>query len=218
MKITNSRFLIKSLCIAMMLLSTGCASSYSTGGIRTVKRDANGNVIKEEEPKKVEAPKPEPAPIPEPEPEPIVEEKKDDSDAEYSRSVGNLDVSKDTFENDKKLVLSTIDELAIVMKDRNYKLWCSYIDQESIDYWSRPVNLRKAQKKLPIKGLQLKSLEDYFKFVFIPSRKESKVDEIRYVSKNYVKAIAVKDEQEVVYYYFNKIGDKWMVHLPTIED
>ncbi len=222
MKITNSRFLIKSICITMMLLSTGCASSYSTGGIRTVKRDANGNVIKEDdkktevvqESKPVVEEKPEPLPVA----EPVVEEKKEDNDAEYNRSVGNVNVSKDTFENDKKLVLSTIDELAIVMKDRNYRAWLSYIDDESIDYWSRPVNLRKAQKKLPIKGLQLRSLEDYFKFVFIPSRKESAVDEIRYVSQTYVKAIAVKDEQEVVYYYFNKIGDKWMVHLPTIED
>ncbi len=218
MKITNSKFLIKSFCIAMMLFSTGCASSYSTGGIKTVKRDANGNVIKEETPNQeiVEEPKSEPVPIPAP--EPVAEEKTDDSDAEYNRSVGTLDVSKDTFENDKKLVLSTIDELAKVMRDRNFRLWCAYIDQESIDYWSQPVNLRKAQKKLPIKGLQLKSLEDYFKFVFIPSRKESVVEEIRYVSKNYVKAIAVKDEQEVVYYYFNKIDDKWMVHLPKIED
>ncbi|MDE6351482.1 MAG: hypothetical protein K2K67_10835, partial [Treponemataceae bacterium] len=109
-------------------------------------------------------------------------------DLEYERSVGGADISRDTFEDDKAAILRIIRELSHVMKTLDYKAWVTYLDQESIDYWSRPTNLRKAQARLPIKGLQLKTLEDYFKYVFVPARMGREVTEIRYISPSYIKA------------------------------
>ena len=74
-----------------------------------------------------------------------------------------------------------------------------------------------AQKKLPNKMLQINTIKDYFNYVFIPSRKISKVDEIRYISKTNVKAVEVREDKSIlVYYYFQKIDGKWLVNLPKL--
>ncbi len=139
-------------------------------------------------------------------------------DDEYERSVGNIPVSRDTFAEDKERVLKIISELDTVMKDFDYRSWLRYVDKETIDYWSRPANLKKAQGRLPVKGLRLNSLEDYFKYVFVPARKGREVTEIRYISDKYIKAIHAGSDQDIVYYYFNKIDGFWMVNIPPIDE
>lgn len=166
----------------------------------------------------------EPAPaVEEPAPavveEPTVEEPVDD---EYSRSVGDVQVSRDTFLDDKEKVLQIISELDAIMKDpgnnKSYSAWLGYVDQESINYWKLRKNLQKAEKRLPVRGIKLQSLQDYFKQVFVPARRGREVTEIRYISDTYIKAIQVQEKQDIVYYYFNKIGGKWMVHIPPIDN
>ena len=81
-----------------------------------------------------------------------------------------------------------------------------------------PKNLHKAEAKLPVKGLKLNDLEDYFHLVFIQSRVGRQIDEIRYISDSSVKAVQVREDQDVVYYYFHKINGTWKLHLPPLED
>ncbi len=144
---------------------------------------------------------------------------------EYEKSVGSLTVSQDTFEADKAEILRNIEELKTIMRDFDYKSWLLHVDEESRIYWSKNSNLKKAQSKLPIKGLQLRTLQDYFKYVFVPSRAGRDVTTLRYESENYVKAVQVTDsetddsaEKYTVYYYFNKINGHWQLHLPEIEN
>lgn len=169
----------------------------------------------------------EPAPVPPPvvvEPvveEPVVEEpapvEKTAEEKEYERSVGDTDVSIDTFNTDKNAILEIIKELDVVMKNYDYKSWLNYLDEESISYWSKRPNLSAAQKKLPVKGLTLRTLEDYFKHVFVPARRGKKVTEIRYNSDKNIKAVQIQDGVDIVYYNFNKKGDVWKVHIPENE-
>ena len=89
--------------------------------------------------------------------------------------------------------------------------------EESKEYYKNPVNLRKAQRKLPNKLIELKNIEDYFLYVWIPSRKNSQIDEIRYVSKNHVKAVQVRDDMSTaIYYEFKKQNGKWLVYIPPV--
>ena len=192
----------------------------------------------------VEEPAPlieEPAPIvsePEPvveepvpviaEPEPVVEEPA--ADDEYERSVGAVSVDRNTFAGDKEEVLRIISELAEIMADsasnKSYNAWLGYVEQSSKDYWKLRKNLQAAQKKLPVKGIRLQSLQDYFKHVFCPARRGREVTEIRYISDTYIKAVQVhktegadaREAPVTVYYYFNKINGHWMIHLPTNEE
>lgn len=148
-------------------------------------------------------------------------EEVDLEEEEYLRSINNLNeeelVTKQQFNDDKAAILKIIEELSKVMATKDYKKWLTYIEPDSINYYSNPVNLRNAQKKLPNKAIALRNIEDYFNYVFIPSRKRSRVDEIRYISTTNIKAVQVKEDYStVVYYYFKKINGKWYVHLPPV--
>lgn len=185
---------------------------------------------KKEEPKpapKKEEPKAEPKKE-EPKPAPKKEEPKKEEveDEEYTRSVAQMaagqSVDVATFNKDKEAVLALINELNSVMKEQNYKAWLNYLDEESKTYWSNKSNLKKAQKRLPVKGLTLATLEDYFKYIFIPSRQGNEMDEIRYETESSVKAVQIrKDEKgnyagDTVYYYLRKINGIWKLHLPQM--
>ena len=150
--------------------------------------------------------------------EPVPEEKPAAADDEYLRSVNSMDISKDTFAEDKRQIMEIISRLSEIMQNYDYNGWISYIDDESRLYWSNPNNLRKASKMLPVKGLKLNNLNDYFTYVFCPSRKGRSVDEIRYISKTNVKAVQVQEDTDVIYYYFQKSDGKWLIHLPPLSN
>ena len=149
-----------------------------------------------------------------------VEEYISEEQAEYLRSIDAIEdaeiVSFDEFADDKAAILKIIEEMSQVMQKFDFEKWKTYIEPASIEYFSNPANLRKTQKKLPDKTLHIKGLRDYFKYVFIPARQISTVDEIRYISKTNVKAVQVRKEEGkiIVYYYFVKINGKWYVQLP----
>lgn len=150
-------------------------------------------------------------------PEPVVDTKQQ---AEYERSVGAAtNISKEEFEEDKNAVLAIIAKLDVIMKNQDYKSWLTYVEDQSVKYWSTRSNLQKAENRLPVKGLTLRNLEDYFKYVFIPSRKGRRVDEIRYETEQQVKAVQVNNDNDTVYYYFRKsVNGAWKLHLPPISD
>ncbi len=187
------------------------------------------------EPKAVEAsfttPKPDPKPKEEAKVEPKKEEpkpapkKEEAADEEYTRSVAQMAgqaVDVATFNKDKEAVLAIINELNSVMKEQNYKSWLNYLDDESKTYWSNKSNLKKAQKRLPVKGLTLATLEDYFKYIFIPSRQGNEMDEIRYETESSVKAVQIRTDEDghyagdTVYYYLRKVKGVWKLHLPQM--
>ena len=154
-----------------------------------------------------------PEPIPEVVPEPVISKE----DQEYSRSVTDLgiEVSKETFNTDKSEILEIIEKLSGIMKHKDYAAWLNYLTPESKTFWSNQQNLAIVSQRLPIKNYRLKNLQDYFEKVFIPSRIGRVVDEIRYVSTTKVKAVQYTEEQDIIYYYFEKIDGRWYLHLDT---
>ena len=153
---------------------------------------------------------------------PAVEE----NDSEYQRSINKIEgqvVSKETFNADKAAILKKISELNDIMAKKDYNSWLKYISEDSKKYWSNSYTLLKASEKLPkeLKGLKLKNLNDYFNYVFIPSRKGRQIDEIRYNSAEDVKAVQVTKTEDdktkiTVYYNFVKEDNDWKVELPQM--
>ena len=151
----------------------------------------------------------------------VIEDEGDGSDDEYLRSIANLDeteaVTKQEFNDDKNEILEIISELAVIMETKDTLAWLKFIDEESKEYYKNPVNLRKAQRKLPNKLIELKTIEDYFKSVFIPARKNSQIDEIRYISRTHVKAVQIREDMpDAIYYEFKKTDGKWLVYIPPV--
>lgn len=147
----------------------------------------------------------------------IEQEPLSQEDLEYSRSVTDLgvEVSKETFTEDKAEILEIIQKLDLIMKHKDYAAWLNYLTPESKTFWSNQQNLALVSQRLPIKNYRLKNLQDYFEKVFIPSRIGRVVDEIRYVSTTKVKAVQYTEQQDIIYYYFEKIDGRWFLHLDT---
>ncbi|MDE5580230.1 MAG: hypothetical protein K2J68_05265 [Treponemataceae bacterium] len=153
-----------------------------------------------------------------------VEKQSSEEDSEYRRSVGTeKNISLDTFNADKAAIVKKITELNAIMAKRDYNSWLKYIDPESQKYWSTPANLAKASEKLPknVKGLKLRTLQDYFIYVFIPSRNGRTIDEIRYNSADSIRAVQVSKNEDgtnriVVYYNFVRQDGDWKVYLPRL--
>ena len=149
------------------------------------------------------------------------EVEQEEDEAEYLRSTQALSaeelVTKDEFAEDKAEILRIIKELQKVMEKEDVEDWLSYVDTASKNFYSNPVNIRKVQKKLPNKAIVLNGIGDYFKYVFIPSRKNREITEIRYISKTNTKAVQVNDDGSITrYYQFIKVNGKWYVQLDRV--
>ncbi len=152
------------------------------------------------------------------------EKRNSEDDAEYRRSVGaEKSISLDTFNADKAAIVKKISELNVIMAKRDYNSWLKYIEPESQKYWSSAPNLAKASEKLPknVKGLKLRTLQDYFIYVFIPSRNGRTIDEIRYNSADSIRAVQISKNEDggnsiVVYYNFVRQNGDWKVYLPRL--
>ena len=145
----------------------------------------------------------------------------DEADAEYQRSIQALSaeeiVTKDEFAEDKAEILKIIKQLQKIMEKEDTEAWLKYVDADSRNYYSNPANIRKVQKKLPNKAIVLNGISDYFKYVFIPSRKNREITEIRYISKTNTKAVQVNDDGSITrYYQFIKVNGKWYVQLDRV--
>lgn len=142
-------------------------------------------------------------------------------DDEYTRSVKAIEtnevITPDTFAEDKKAILQTIAELDLIMKNKDYNSWLGYVTPQSIDYWKQKSHLQAVSARLPGNRIQLKTLEDYFNWVFRLSRQNARVDEIRYISSKLVKAVQVDGNKDTIYYQFEKQNGRWLVSLDTID-
>ncbi len=215
--------------IVILIALISCASEKNSAENTAEKKESTKEIVFER-PQEIQESKEETPEIPKIEEKvenssPILEESQEDFtknyepiDEEYARSVGEVEVDKDTFEFDKATILQKIKELSIIMEKKQYKKWLTFVDSQSVSYWTKPINLRKASARLSVKGFDLKSLEDYFKFVFIPARKGHFVEEIRYISENFVKVVSVKNDSDLIFYYFKKENNEWKINLPPLED
>ncbi len=145
----------------------------------------------------------------------------DEDEEEYLRSTQALSaeelVTKDEFAEDKAEILRIIKELQKVMEKEDVEAWLKYVDKDSKNFYSIPANIRKVNKKLPNKAIVLNGVGDYFKYVFIPSRQNREITEIRYISKTNTKAVQVHDDGSVTrYYQFIKVNGKWYVQLDRV--
>lgn len=149
------------------------------------------------------------------------EVKAEEDEEEYLRSTQALSaeelVTKDEFAEDKAEILRIIKELQKVMEKEDVEDWLNYVDTASKNFYSIPANIRKVQKKLPNKAIVLNGIGDYFKYVFIPSRKNREITEIRYISKTNTKAVQVNEDHSITrYYQFIKVNGKWYVQLDRV--
>lgn len=161
----------------------------------------------EESPAKVEEPPMKPEPVKEPvvevKPEPV--EEKNTVIAEFE----GVTITKETYDQTKTEMEKIVEKLNRITATKDYAQWTTFLSEEYKQQYSQPLTLRKVSEALPVKGIKLKSLRDYFMYVFVPSRQNVRVDDIRFVSPTRVDVIMKQANVSLLVYGLENINGSW---------
>ncbi|WP_148257247.1 hypothetical protein [Treponema primitia] len=103
-----------------------------------------------------------------------------------------------------------------IVKAGNYNGWLAYLAKAYIDEISSPEFLDRMSKTAPrlvSQKIVLKSAQDYFNHVIVPSRANSRVDDIEFVTHTRVKAITENriTKERLRLYELERIDDLWKI-------
>lgn len=157
----------------------------------------------EEPPAKVEEPPMKPEPVVEVKPEPV--EEKNTVIAEFE----GVTITKETYDQTKTEMEKIVEKLNRITATKDYAQWTTFLSEEYKQQYSQPLTLRKVSEALPVKGIKLKSLRDYFMYVFVPSRQNVRVDDIRFVSPTRVDVIMKQANVSLLVYGLENINGSW---------
>jgi len=123
----------------------------------------------------------------------------------------SVEVYRETFDAIKQI----IEALNLLIQSRDYKAWLENLSPAYREYFSRPEVLasQNDSKILQSKGIVLKSLEDYFLNVVVPSRANLRLDDISFLNENELDAIMQVGNRRVTVYSLIKISGKWKIGL-----
>ncbi len=121
------------------------------------------------------------------------------------------EVYSKTFDEVEKV----IKELNTIISNGNFGAWTSYLTRQYVDEMSRPATLEALSQSPILKrnNIVLNSLEDYFRFVVVPSRSNARLDDLVFLDKNTVEAIMIVRSQRVILYQLEKRDGKWKIGL-----
>lgn len=145
-------------------------------------------------------------PVPEPEPVATPEEVAFDP---TTVTVQEFSVTKAEIER-------FVTDLNGIVKAGNYNGWLAYLAKAYIDEISSPEFLDRMSKTAPrlvSQKIVLKSAQDYFNHVIVPSRANSRVDDIEFVTHTRVKAITENriTKERLRLYELERIDDLWKI-------
>jgi len=124
-------------------------------------------------------------------------------------------MDKDTYIKTKEDLTKLVETLNGIIERRDYNTWLSYLSKEYYDYYSNPEVLKKQSESPLLKkyGIVLRSLKDYFNYVVVGSRKNVRLDEIKALDENHIKAYMYVDGSPVIIYELVKINGEWKITL-----
>jgi len=128
-------------------------------------------------------------------------------------------VSHEYYSSIRSEVRNFIERLNTIVRSNNYNAWLLSLSQEYIDYHSSPdfLHEQSQQPLLRMSNRVLHSLNDYFIYVFVPSRTRANINmedvDIEFISEHRVKAFITRegDGEREVLYTLEEIGDIWRI-------
>jgi len=129
-----------------------------------------------------------------------------------------VSISQEYYDATKEDIQRFIGELNQIIRRRNYNAWKETLSPKYFAEISSKEYLQQISEYQIIKqqNIVLKDAEDYFRHVFIPSRANSRVDDIEFIDRNRVKVITINtnragEEQRLILFSLEKSGDKWRI-------
>jgi len=127
-------------------------------------------------------------------------------------------VTRQQYDTTRDEVQKFIEELNRVIRNRNYEAWKAALAPEYFAEISSAKNLQQVseQPAMRTRRIVLRTAEDYFIHVVVPSRANLVVDDIEFISRNRVKAFTIYtnkagEEQWLRLYDLEKIGNSWRI-------
>jgi len=132
-------------------------------------------------------------------------------------------VSQAHYNSTVEEVQQFIETLNQIIRSRNFEAWKASLSPEYFNEISSPENLRRISQQPAMRSRQivLRTAEDYFLHVVVPSRQNDdaipfRVDDIEFVSRNRVKAFTITqnragEEVRLRLYDLEKIGNSWTI-------
>jgi len=159
-------------------------------------------------------------PPPETIPEVVVQEEEEEFDPNS--------ISEEAFAIAKAEIQALIADLNRIIRAKNYNAWLSYLDDSYLKQISSREFLEEKTEELykrdqivagnmgrdpaHVAKQVLRSANDYFTYVVVPSRSQDTLDDIAFVSQTHVKAYTVDSRgQRLVLYEFETIEGKWKI-------
>jgi len=125
----------------------------------------------------------------------------------------SLALDNNEIKNAETDIAALIEELNKIIASKDFENWKMYLSDDYIKYYSDPEVLKeKTQSPLLIKyKIVLRSLEDYFNYVVVGSRQNVKLDEIKVLDRNRIKAYMIIKGTPVIIYELVRIDNEWKI-------
>ena len=150
-----------------------------------------------------------------PAPESTVETVPDKSEPKNANEVvatfGAVTITKKDYIDTKAEVELIVEELNKITETSDYHGWLKYLSDDYREHYSNKTTLQETSKQLPIQGITLNTLQDYFKYVFVPPRKNIRVDEIIFTSATTVDVIMKTSSKRYYVYTLAKEKSAWKI-------
>ena len=123
-------------------------------------------------------------------------------------------ITQEYYESTKTDVQQYISELNGIIRNKNYNSWKANLSDEYFREISSPEFLKVTSEWPALKNrkIVLKTAQDYFTYVVVPSRANSVVDDIEFTCKNRVKVYTLNSRNERLRLYeLEQTGNTWKI-------
>ena len=123
------------------------------------------------------------------------------------------DISQEMYDNTLTEVRQFIESLNTTIRNRSFANWRGALSDDYYARISSPEFLASASDSPALRARQivLRSVNDYFTHVVIPSRANSRIDEIEFSTENIVKAYQTDDARRLRLYELEKTDGEWKI-------
>ena len=110
-------------------------------------------------------------------------------------------------------IAALIGELNNIITSKDFIAWQNYLSADYVRYYSDPEVLKERSMSplLTKYKIVLRTIEDYFNFVVVGSRQNVKLDEVKVVDRDRIKAYMYVNNTPVIIYELIRIDDTWKI-------
>ena len=199
----KKNFYFLGLCLVVILIGS-CASAPETKPVSAAETQVEEKSQQVQEPAVVEKPVEEAKPK---------AEAPKTADEEVVAQFEGVSITKKDKEIAKSEIEEVVKKLNEITAKKDYGRWRYWLSKDYIKEFSKPEVLKKISEEhsANLRGKQLKTIEDYFYYVFVPSRQNGRVDDIEYLTPTKVRVWKIEPTRKLIFYNLEKIDDRWLL-------